>query len=361
MKLGLGLDLWAGRELRIPWDTVLEAERLGFDSVWTAEIYGADAVTPLAHLAARTRHLRLGSAVAQVAARPPTTTAMQFGTLDALAPGRVVCGLGLSGPQVVEGWYGQPWQRPNAWLRDYVDVVRQVFRRDGPVALDGDVVRLPYDGPDGLGVGKSLASILHMNPDLPIFLATGGPMNTRLTAEVADGWLPLGYTPGSAHLYRDDLAAGRARRDPRLGPLEIQTGARLELTDDVQAAIDRAKPQTAMLVGGYGTAEHNFHRDAMVRRGFPEAAERIAELFAAGRREEAVAAVPDDYIDDGALIGSASRIAEKFATWESTDATGLTVRPASVEEMVLVAGLAGCEPRDPAGGTEGSTGARGGT
>ncbi len=344
MKLGLGLDVWSSARFDLPLDRVLLAERLGYDSVWTAEIYGADAVTPLAFLAAHTSHLRLGTAVAQVAARPPTTAAMQFGTLEAMAPGRVVCGLGLSGPQVVEGWYGQPWRRPHQTLREYVDVVRQVFRREAPVALDGEVLRLPHDGPDGLGVGKPLKPILHMAPDLPVFLACGGSRNVRLAFEVADGWLPLGYTPGSAHLYADDIAAGLVAGGRTLADVEVQASARVALTDDVQAALDAARPQVAMLVGGYGTDEHNFHRDAMVRRGFDEAAGRIQELFAAGRREEAAAAVPDDYLDDGALIGDDQRIRAKWAAWEETDATGITVRPRSDEELRLLADIAGCEP-----------------
>ncbi len=345
MRLGLGVDVWASPRVDLPLSRILLAERLGFDSVWTAEIYGADAVTPLAFLAAHTRYLRLGSAVAQVPARPPTTTAMQFATLDALAPGRVVCGLGLSGPQVAEGWYGQPWGRPSARLRDYVAIVRQALRREGPVAHDGPEIRLPYDGPGAVGSGKALKPVLHPNPDLPIFLATGGPANVRLTAEVADGWLPLGYTPGSAHLYEDDLAEGLRRSGRTMADLEVQTGATVRITDDVRAVLDAAKPGVAMRVGGYGSAEHNFHRDAMVRRGFAEAAERISELFAAGRRDEAAAAVPDDYVDDGALVGSADRIAERFEAWRGTRATGLTVRPTSVAEMELLARLAGCEPR----------------
>ena len=345
MKLGLGLDVWASPRFELPLERVRLAERLGFDSVWTAEIYGADAVTPLAYLAAHTRHLRLGTAIAQVAARPPTTAAMQFGTIEAMAPGRVVCGLGLSGPQVVEGWYGQPWHRPNQMLREYVDVVRQVFRREAPVALDGEVLRLPHDGPDGLGVGRPLKPILHMNPDLPVFLAAGGPRNVRLAFEVADGWIPLGYTPGSAHLYADDVAAGLEAGGRTLADVEVQASARLALTDDVQAVLDADKPQTAMLVGGYGTDDHNFHRDAMVRRGFGEAAARIHELFAAGRRKEAAAAVPNDYLDDGALIGDEQRIRTRWDSWSGTDATGLTVRPGSEQEMRLLAAIAGCEPR----------------
>jgi len=226
-----------------------------------------------------------------------------------------------------------------------VAIVRQVLRREGPVEHDGPEIRLPYDGPGSTGSGRPLKSILHPNPDLPIFLATGGPANVRLTAEVADGWLPLGYTPASAHLYAEDLAVGLERGGRTMADLEVQTGATVCLTDDVRSVLDAAKPGVAMRVGGYGTADHNFHRDAMVRRGFGEAAGRITELFTAGRRDEAAAAVPDDYVDDGALVGSENRIAERFEQWRSTDATGLTVRPNTDEEMVLLARLAGCEPR----------------
>lgn len=361
MRLGLGIDVWGSSKVQLPLRQILLAEQLGFDSVWTAEIYGADAVTPLAFLAAHTRYLRLGSAVAQVPARPPTTTAMQFATIDALAPGRVVCGLGLSGPRIAEGWYGQPWGRPSARLRDYVAIMRQVLRREGPVSHEGPEIHLPYHGPGSTGSGQPMKSILHPNPDLPIFLAAGGPVNVQLTAEVADGWLPLGYTPGSAHLYTDDLAAGLVRGGRAMVDLEIQTGAMLCLTDDVGSTLNAAKPGVAMRVGGYGTTDQNFHRDAMIRRGFSEAAERITELFSAGRREEATEAVPDDYIDDGALVGSEARITERFEQWQTTQATGLTVRPSTDAEMILIARLAGCEPRLDVNVPPRSGGARGGT
>jgi alkanesulfonate monooxygenase SsuD/methylene tetrahydromethanopterin reductase-like flavin-dependent oxidoreductase (luciferase family) len=226
-----------------------------------------------------------------------------------------------------------------------VAIVRQVFRREGPVAHDGSELALPYTGPGSIGAGRPLKSILHMNPDLPIFLATGGPANVRLTAEVANGWLPLGYTPGSAHLYADDLALGLERGGRTMADLEVQVGVTVRLTDDVAAVFDAARPGVAMRVGGYGPSLHNFHRDAMSRRGFGEAADRITELFAAGLRDEAAAAVPDDYLDDGALVGSRQRIAGRFEQWRSTLATGLTVRPTSVEEMELLVELAGCEPR----------------
>lgn len=342
MKLGLGIDLWNQAQLDVPLQKIQLAEELGFDSVWMAEIYGADAITPLAFLAAHTNRIKLGTAVIQVAARPPVTTAMQMGTVEALAgnTGRVICGLGVSGPQIVEGWYGRPWASPHQTLRDYVSIMRQVFRREDKVEHDGKVHSLPYKGPEGLGIGKPLKSILHMAPDLPIYLATGGPMNTKLTAELADGWLPLGYTPGSAHLYKEQLDAGRANRDPLLGPLQIQASATVVITDDVQAALDARKTQTAFLVGGYGTKDHNFHRDAMVRRGFAAEADRIQELFIAGKRDEAAAAVPDDYIDDGALIGTRKRIAERWNRWtDGTEATGITVRVDDPDTMRFLAGL----------------------
>ncbi len=346
MKLGIGVDVWNQARLEIPLAKVELAERLGYDSVWSAEIYGTDAITPLAWIAAHTQHIRLGTAVCQVAARPAVTTAMQFGTLEALAgQGRAICGLGLSGPQIVEGWYGQPWGKPNALLRDYVTIIKKVFARQEPVTHDGPQISLPHTGPGSLGVGKPLKSILHMNPDIPVFLATGGPANTALMAELADGWLPLGYTPDSAHLYTEAIQKGLDWSGRTWDDIEIQAGARVSITDDVQAAIDSAKPQFAFLVGGYGTREHNFHRDAMVRRGFGEAAERIQELFMAGRREEAVAAVPDEYIDDGALIGSRQRIRERFNRWSDTRATGLTIRADTDEEMAYMAELAEARPR----------------
>jgi F420-dependent oxidoreductase-like protein len=328
MRLGLGVDVWNQPAVNLPLDLITRAEDLGFDSVWTAEIYGADAVTPLAFLAAHTRRIRLGTAVMQVAARPPVTTAMQIATVDALAGGgRAVCGLGVSGPQIVEGWYGQPWGSPASDLRAYVDIVRQVLRREAPVTSPSARYPLPYRGAGAVGVGKPLKSILHPDPALPVFLATGGPRNVALTAEVADGWLPLGYTPDSAAQYRESLALGNARRDPRLAPLEVWSGSTVVVTDDVAGALARMKPTTAVLVGGYGTREHNFHRDAMVRRGFGEAAERVQELFLAGRREEAAAAIPDEYLDDGALIGPLARIASRLSRWaDRTDATGLIIR-----------------------------------
>ncbi|MFP6640401.1 MAG: LLM class flavin-dependent oxidoreductase, partial [Myxococcota bacterium] len=212
MSLKLSLMLgYSGPKLRIPLEKVKLAERVGYDAVFTAEAYGSDAITPLAWLAAHTDRIRLGTAVIQLAGRTPTMAAMQMGTLDALAPGRVICGLGVSGPQIVEGWYGQPWGRPYWRLRDYVSIMRKVFRREEPVSHSGKEFSLPYTGEGAMGIGKPLRSILHMNPDIPIWLGTGTETNVRLTAEIADGWIPLNFVPGVLDTYRSYIEEGFAR------------------------------------------------------------------------------------------------------------------------------------------------------
>jgi F420-dependent oxidoreductase-like protein len=340
VKLGLFLD-YGSAKLRLPVALVQRAERLGFDSVWSAEAWGSDAITPLAYLAGKTDRIRLGTGIAQVAARTPTMTAMQMGTLDALAGGgRVIAGLGLSGPQVVEGWYGQPWGSPYWRLRGYVEVMRKVFRREAPLEHAGREIQLPYRGPGALGIGKPLKSILHMNPDIPIWLATGGETNVKLTAEIADGWLPMGFAPGMLEVYRPWLEEGFRRAGNRsLDDLEIQAQAQLVVCDDVEAALASLKPMAALYVGGMGHEKANFHKDQMVRRGFGEAADRVQELFLAGRREEAVAAVPDEYVDQGALVGPPERIRERLRPWLASGATGLTLHTREPEALELVSRL----------------------
>jgi len=347
MKLGLFLN-YAGKRFELPVETVQLAERLGFDSVWTAEAYGSDAMTPLAFLAAHTERIRLGTSVAQVAGRPPAMCAMQAATIDELAGrGRFILGLGLSGPQIVEGWYGQPWGRPNPRLRDYVTIVRKVFRREGPVTHDGTEIALPYRGAGAMGVGKPLKSILHLNPDIPIFLGTGNEANVKLTAEIADGWIPMGFVPGMLDVYRPWLEEGfrRAGGGRSLADLEIQAQTQVKITDDVKGALDAMRPMTALYVGGMGHEKKNFHKDQMARRGFPEAAERIQELFLSGRREEAMAAIPDDYLDQGTLFGSKQRIRERWKDWETSGASGLTLHSLEPDALELVSDLAGARDR----------------
>jgi len=340
--LGLALDAWSGADVALPTARVQLAERLGYDSVWTAEAYGSDALTPLAYLAASTTRITLATGVVQISARTPAATAMAFATLESLAGrGRVIAGLGLSGPLIVEGWYGQTWAKPIARTRDYVAIMRKVFRREAPVAHDGTAIKLPYDGPDATGLGKPLRSILHPNPDLPIYLAAGGPANVALAAEVGDGWIPMGLSPANAAEFRPALEKGAARSGRSLDTLAVQSSTTVHITDDVAATIARMKPRIALYVGGMGARDHNFHKDAMARRGYPEAAERIQELFLAGRRDEAVAAVPDEYVDEGALIGSRERITKRFEPWTRCGITGLTIHTDQDDAIELMAALAG--------------------
>ena len=345
MKLGYLLGAWSGAELRLPLERVRLVEELGYDSVWSSEAYGADALSPLAYLAAVTDRIKLGTGVVQVSARTPAATAMAFATIEALAGrGRVIVGLGLSGPQIVEGWYGEPWAKPIARTRDTVAIMRQIFERKGPVEYRGEAISLPYDGAGSIGAGKPLKSILHTNPDMPIYLAAGGPANVALTAEVADGWIPMGLTPSNASGYRPALERGAARSGRSLDTLEVQSGVSVRITDDVAATIAAMKPQTAFFVGGYGSREHNFHRDAMARRGYAAEAARIQELFLAGKREEAAAAVPDEYIDDGGLYGSRARIEQRLQPWLSCGITALTVSSDQDEALELMADLLETRP-----------------
>jgi F420-dependent oxidoreductase-like protein len=339
LHLALRLNLYRSATLEVPVELVPAADDLGFHSVWSAEAYGTDALSPLAYLAALTRRIRLGTAIAQLAARPPATLAMHAMTIDALAGGRrVSLGIGVSGPQIVEGWYGQPWGHPTDRLRDYIAIVRKVLDREAPVTHDGPEISLPYRGPGSIGQGKALRSILHPSARIPIWIASGGPRNTELCAEVADGWLPMGLDGDGGHMAR--LERGWARRGSRPDGFEVFTGCTVQLTDDVAAALDRMRPLTAMYVGGMGSASHNFHRDAMARRGFPEVAATIQELWLAGRKDDAIAAVPDEYLEQSALIGDEQRIRRQWASWTPPPGvTGLIVDAPGPAELRLIAEL----------------------
>ncbi|HXT81285.1 MAG TPA: LLM class F420-dependent oxidoreductase [Acetobacteraceae bacterium] len=344
MKLGLSIGYSKAR-LEIPVALVQRAEELGYHSVWTAEAYGSDAVTPLAFLAGQTKRIRLGTGIMQLAARTPANAAMCAGTVDALAGGgRFIAGLGVSGPQIVEGWYGEPWGRPYYRIKDYVAIMRKIFRRDAPVSHAGKEISLPYTGEGAANVGKPLKSILHMNPDIPIYLATGNESTVKLTAEIADGWLPMGFFPGSMEEYRPWLEAGfrRAANGKGLKDFEIQASVHVEVDNDVKGALARLKPEVALYVGGMGHRDKNFHKDMMVRRGFGDAAARIQELYLDHRKEEAAAAVPDEWVDLKSLVGPPARIKERYRAWEESGATGITVRsrqPEAVEVMAQAARL----------------------
>ena len=254
----------------------------------------------------------------------------------------MVVGLGVSGPQIVEGWYGQPWGKPAARIRDYVAIMRKIWRRAEPVAHEGTEISLPYTGPGATGLGKPLKSILHGNPDIPIMLGTSTPGNIRLTGEIADGWLSMHVTPSGLAPKLALLEQGLARRGDgrKLADLEIATNTQLLLTDDVKAAFAAVKPHLALYIGGMGAAGKNFHNDAMVERGYGAEAARIQELFLAGRKDEAAAAIPDEYIDEGALIGPEARIAERFARWRDAGFTLLRLINAGLPEVEAIARIA---------------------
>lgn len=338
MKLGLELG-YSGARMALPMEMILKAEEVGFDSVWTAEAYGSDAFSPLAFIAARTSRLRLGTGIAQLSARTPANCAMTAQTIDAMAgEGRMIVGLGVSGPQIVEGWYGQPWGKPATRIRDYVAIMRKIWRREEPVTHDGKEIALPYTGPGATGLGKPLKSILHGNPAIPVMLGTSTPLSVRMTGEIADGWLSMHVTPDGLPAKVQLLEEGIARRTDgkTLRDLELVANVQLMVTDSVQAALDAVKPHIALYVGGMGAQEKNFHKDAMVERGFADAANRIQELFLAGRKDEAAAAVPDEYLDEAALIGPQARIAERFIRWRDSAFTllRLTCRDCGAVEAI---------------------------
>jgi F420-dependent oxidoreductase-like protein len=336
VKLGLFLNYWSARPPAGALEQVRTADRLGFDSVWSSEAYGSDALTPLAWWGAHTEQIKLGTAIMQMAARTPAATAMAAMSMDHLTGGRFVLGLGVSGPQVVEGWYGQPYARPLARTREYVAIVRRVIAREEPVAFDGEFYPLPY--PDGTGLGKPLKSTVHpLRADLPIFLAAEGPRNVSLAAEIADGWLPFWFSPRSDGFYRAALQEGFDREDARRSweDFEIPCVVPVVPNPDVEAAADMIRPLVALYVGGMGSRERNFHKDVFVRMGFESAADRIQVLYLAGNREAAIAAVPQEMVEAVALIGSPAKIRDDLERWRESVITTLCVQgPPPLLEMV---------------------------
>lgn len=321
MRLGINLGYWQRRH-QDDTETVLAAERLGYDCVFTAEAYGSDAFTTLTWYGARTSRIGLGTAVTQLSARTPAATAMHALTLDALSGGRFTLGLGASGPQVVEGWYGMPFARPLARTREYVGILRDVWRRSAPVTSAGPHYPLPLPpGPAGVtGLGKPLKSIVHpVRPDIPVYLGAEGPKNVALAAEIAQGWLPLFVDP-----QRIEPVFGESLRDRPEG-FDIAATVTTIVTDDLAGALELAKTPLAFYIGGMGARDHNFHLDLIGRLGYAEEAARVQELFLAGRRDEAVKAVPDDLADAISLLGPPARIRERLTLWTDSPVTTLLI------------------------------------
>jgi F420-dependent oxidoreductase-like protein len=326
MKLGLSTGYWGSGPPKGATEAVKAADRLGFDSVWTAEAYGSDALTPLAWWGSQTERIKLGTGIVQLSARTPTATAMAAMTLDHLSGGRVILGLGASGPQVVEGWYGQPYPQPLARTREYVDIVRSVVRREEPVQHQGRHYQLPFPG--GMGLGKPLKSTIHpVRKDLPIYLAAEGPKNVALSAEVADGWLPLFFSPKEDGFYRQCLAEGfAAAGDPgKAARFEVVSSLFIVPGEDPERCADAIRPFVALYAGGMGAKGANFHFEVFARMGWEAEATRIQELYLAGRKDEAAASVPLAMVEDVALVGPPDKIKAELEQWRETCLTTFLV------------------------------------
>ncbi len=317
-----------------------EADRLGFHCVWTSEAWGADAVSPLAWIGARTERIGLGTAIMQMPARSPAATAMTVATLDLLSGGRVSLGLGTSGPQVAEGWHGEPWGKPLLRTREYVEIVRAALRRD-VVEHHGEHYDVPFAGPGSSGLGKPLRLLLRpLRRELPIYLAAIGPRNVALAGEIADGWLPIFFSPERfAEVHRPHLEQGFAARGGRPASFDVAPLVPVLLADDVPAARDALKPLLALYVGGMGAREANFYNRLACRYGYEAEAAEIQELYLTGHRREAAAAVPDALVDEVALVGDRARIADRLAAWRACGATTLNAQARQPEALRLLAEL----------------------
>jgi F420-dependent oxidoreductase-like protein len=336
MRLGLQLGyddpvMWVG--------LAEEAERAGFHSVWTSEAYGSDAVSPLAWIGGRTKEIKLGTAIMQMPARTPATTAVTVATLDLLSGGRVLLGLGTSGPQVAEGWHGEAWGKPLTRTREYVSIVRTILQREAPLEHHGEHYDIPYSGEDATGLAKPLKTILHPpRADVPIYLAAIGPKNVALAAEIADGWLPIFFSPERfAETHAPMLEEGFASRGGRPDGWDLAAHVPVLVADDVQAARDFLKPLLALYVGGMGARGQNFYARLAERYGYADAAATIQDLYLDGKKNEAIAAVPDALVDEVALVGDGGRIADRVAAFRDCGVTTLVLQTRQPEALRLLA------------------------
>lgn len=326
MKLGLGVGPLGPPGGRKIIELAQEAEALGFDTIWCPEIYGADCFTPLSWIGAHTSRINLGTSIMQISARTPASAAMHAVTLDYLSGGRLILGIGVSGPQVVEGWYGQPYPKPLARTREWISIFRQVVSRQDPVAFEGDHYQLPYPG--GTGLGKPLKLILHPARDhIPLYLGAEGPKNVALGVELCDGWIPMFLSPyRMMDVYQDSMA----RRD---ADFEIAASVPVVIDDDLDRALMQIKQTVGFYVGGMGAKSFNVHKDHISRMGFEDAANEIQELFLSGRRDQAIAAVPDELADEISLCGSKERIRDRLAAWHESPVTMLNIGTADADTL----------------------------
>jgi F420-dependent oxidoreductase-like protein len=323
MKLGLQVG-YSGAGIDDSVEAAKLADELGFHSIWTAEAYGSDAITPLVWMGAHTKNVKLATGIMQMPARTPAMTAMTAATLDALSGGRFICGIGLSGPQVVEGWHGVPYGKPLVKTREYIEILRAIWKREKPLEFSGEHYQIPYVGPNATGLGKPLKSILHPRPDIPIVIAAIGPKNIALAAEIADGFIPAFYNPYRADVFAGPLKEGFARRSGDLRPsseFDVIASCAVIVTDDVQGALSFVKPGLALYIGGMGARGRNFYNDLACRYGYEEAAKEIQDLYLDGKKKEAVEAVPDELADAISLVGPVERIKERYQAWKDSPCT----------------------------------------
>ncbi len=326
LKLGLNTGYWAGGPPPGAVEAIAEAERLGFDSMWTAEAYGSDCLTPLAWWGARTERIKLGTAIVQISARQPAATAMAAMTMDHLSGGRFILGLGASGPQVVEGWYGRPYAKPLARTREYIGILRDIWARRGPLENDGPYYPLPL--PDGTGLGKPLKSSIHpLREDIPIFLGAEGPKNIAMCAELCDGWLAMLFSPGHQDLYLGPLQEGFARQGARrsMEDFEIAATVPVIVSDDLEGAVDALRPFYALYFGGMGAKGANFHANVPIRMGYEKEVLEIQDLYLAGKKDEAAGRIPSELIQQLSLVGSREKIRDDLARWRESIVTTLLV------------------------------------
>jgi F420-dependent oxidoreductase-like protein len=332
MRLGLNVG-YSGSKIAIDMKLIKEADKLGFHSVWSAEAYGSDAVTPLAWIAGQTEHIHVASGIMQMPARTPAMTAMTASTLDQLSGGRFLLGLGVSGPQVVEGWHGVPYGKPLVRTREYVEIVRKIWAREQPLEHQGEHYQIPYRGPGASGLGKPLKSILH-GRQIPIYIAAIGPKSVEQTAEIADGWLPIFYSP-YRHIYKPALDAGfaRAGAGKSLKTFDVAPSVTVILGDDVNACLEFIKPFLALYIGGMGARGKNFYNELACRYGFEKEAKTIQDLYLSGKKAEAAAAVPSALADEISLVGPAERIRDRMAAWRES---GITTMICSLRQPELL-------------------------
>jgi F420-dependent oxidoreductase-like protein len=323
MKLGFLLG-YSGKRIHIPIDAIKQAESMGYDSVWTAEAYGNDAVTSASWVLAQTEKIRVGTAIMQMPARTPAMCAMTSMSLHQLSGGRFIVGLGASGPQVVEGWHGVPYGKPVTRTREYIQIMRKIMSREGPVEFDGQVYQMPVKGEGTTGLGKPLKSILEASPEIPIYTASITPAGLRCAGEVADGVFPVWMDPNKYDVLGKDIEAGfeKAGGGKSLQDFDVAPFVMVALNDDLDAAFDSLRPWLALYIGGMGAKGKNFYHDYATRLGYGEMATRLQDLYLSGQKAEAEALIPNDLLDAVSLIGSKDRIRERLAPWKEAGKKG---------------------------------------